>query len=493
MGQSAIAAGHESTLESAEEILRLGGNAFDAAISACFTMFAAEPCMASAGAGGFAMCHSVDQGTHLLDFFTQTPKQKDMDRVLDFKAIQVDFGEEVETFHIGKASIATPGVIAGLSALHDRYARLPMKELVQHAKQISSVGVKVNAFGELDIELLKEIFALEPSIRDIFFKDDMIKREGDTMIFPHLANFLDFIVEEGARGFYEGEIGAYISQTINEGGGFLTREDFMDYRALWSEPMRMPYRGHTLCLPNGPSMGGAIMAMLDYNGMTEGWPITKLLLKVKEEIHETGGIVQAMDEFLPFLGYSSQGTGEASKGTSHFSILDRWGNSIAFTISIGEGSGYWIPGTDMQMNNMLGETFLLPGGQHSWLLDSRLNSMMTPVMVLNDHRQLCYAGGSGGAGRIPYVIYQVLEALFEKGMDLKEATVYPRQHWHDGVLQFEIGSDIQGLAIGKSHRCWNEHSLFFGGVHSVFSSRNGDIQAFGDPRRYGVGKVFYSK
>lgn len=490
MGQSAIAAGHESTLESAEEILRLGGNAFDAAISACFTMFAAEPCMASAGAGGFAMCHSVRDGTQLLDFFTQTPKRKNLDRALDFKAVQVDFGEELETFHVGKASIATPGVIAGLAALHERYGTMPMKELVQHAKQISKVGVKVNAFGELDMGLLKDIFAMEPSVRNIFFKDGHVKKEGEYMAYPHLSDFLDFIVDEGARGFYEGEMGASVCAAIHEGGGFLTREDFMAYRAQWSEPMRMPYRGHTLCLPNGPSMGGAIMAILDYHGMTEGWPITKLLLKVKEEIHETGGIVQAMDEFLPFLGYSPQGTGEASKGTSHFSILDKWGNSIALTISIGEGSGYWIPGTDMQMNNMLGETFLLPGGHHSWLADSRLNSMMTPVMVLNDRRELCYAGGSGGAGRIPYVIYQVLEALFEKDLDLQEATLFPRQHWHDGALHFENGADLAGLAIGKTHRSWQKHSLFFGGVHSVFSSSTGGIQAYGDPRRFGVSKVF---
>jgi gamma-glutamyltranspeptidase/glutathione hydrolase len=490
MGESAIAAGHESTLESAEEILRLGGNAFDAAISACFTMFAAEPCMASAGAGGFAMCHSVKDGTQLLDFFTQTPKRKELDRSLDFKAIPVDFGEELETFHVGNASIATPGVIAGIAALHERYGTMPMKELVQHAKQISRVGVKVNAFGELDMGLLKEIFAMEPSVRDIFFKDGQVKKQGEYMAYPHLSDFLDFIVDEGERGFYEGEMGASLCKSIYEGGGFLTREDFTSYKALWSEPMRMPYRDMVLCLPNGPGMGGAIMALLDHHGMTEDWSLTKLLLKVKEEIHEAGGISKAMDEFLPSLGYRPQGTGEASKGTSHLSILDQWGNSIALTISIGEGSGIWIPGTDMQMNNMLGETFLLPGGHHSWAVDSRLNSMMTPVMVLDVKNKVRYAGGSGGAGRIPYVIYQVLEALFEKGLNLEEATLYPRQHWHEGELHYENGSDIEDLKLGKTHRCWNEHSLFFGGVHSVFSSVNGDIQACGDPRRYGVSKVF---
>ncbi|NND95065.1 MAG: hypothetical protein HKN45_09380 [Flavobacteriales bacterium] len=489
MSLGAIAAGHEDTLTAAEEILKDGGNAFDAAISACFSMFASEPCMASAGAGGFALCHSVNQGTHLLDFFTQTPGKKDLERDLDFKGIEVDFGTETEIFHVGKASIAVPGVIAGLFAIHERYGTIPIRVLVEHAQHSARHGVTVNAFGELDMNLLQSIFRLEPAVEDIFFRDGKVKKEGDTMLYPHLADFLDFIAEEGQKGFYEGEIAEVASKEIYEGGGFLTRSDFENYRARWSDPMRMPYRGMTMCLPNGPSLGGAILALLDHHAIVDDFTLTELLLQVKEEIHEKGGIKKSMDLLLPKLGYRYQGTGQATKGTSHFSIVDKDANSIAFTISIGEGSGYWIPGTDMQMNNMMGESFLLPDGHHTWVPDRRLNSMMTPVMVLDAKEQIVYSGGSGGAGRIPYMIYQVLEAIYGKGLSLEEATLFPRQHWHDGTLEYEGGSDLSGIKTDRTHRSWDEHSLFFGGVHSILRDVQGNFSASGDPRRFGVAKV----
>ncbi len=489
MSKGAIAAGNSYTLESAEEVLKAGGNAFDAAISASFTMFAAEPCMASAGAGGFAMCHTADGDTRLLDFFTQTPIHKDLERNLDFPAIEVDFGTEQEIFHVGKASVAVPGVVAGLFEIHRKYGTMPMTELVQHAKAVAKDGNVIGDFGELDMALLQDIFKRDPIVSDIFFNDGIVKKKGDLIKYPHLPDFLDFLSSEGDKGFYHGEIGQKVSRDIYEGGGFLQRSDFENYRVLWSEPMRMPYRGKTLCLPNGPSMGGAILALLDHHGMRGDMTLAQVLLQVKEELHERGDLEKAMKMFLPDLDYRPLGKGIATKGTSHFSIVDEAGNSIALTMSIGEGSGYFIPGTDMQMNNMLGETFLLPGGHHSWAQNCRLNSMMTPVMLIDDDAEIHYAGGSGGAGRIPYVIYQVLEALYGKRLPLEEATLHPRLHWHDGVLQFENGADISGLHVDRLHRCWDEHSLFFGGVHSIARHHNGLLEAMGDPRRYGVGKV----
>lgn len=485
MGQCAIAAGRDTTLNAAEEILRAGGNAFDAAVASTFTMFASEPCMASAGAGGFAMCHSRESGTHLLDFFTQTPISKEVQGTMDFHPIEVDFGTEKEIFHVGKASIAVPGVIAGIFEIHERYGTLPLSELVQHAKSAAQ-GVIVDDFGEIDLGLLQEIFRLEPEVKDIFFKDDRIKKKGDVIVYPHLSDFMDFLVAEGVRGFYAGDVGELVSKQISDGGGFLTRRDFEEYRVRWSHPMSLPYRGGNLLLPNGPSLGGAILALLDRQSVVEDAPLAQVLLHVKEELHETGGVAADMAKRLPELSFNTQGTGSATKGTSHFSIMDDSGNSIGLTISIGEGSGYFIPGTDMQMNNMLGETYLLPGGAHSWEADRRLNSMMTPIMLQDHEHNIRYVGGSGGAGRIPYVLFQVLEAIYGHDLPLMEATLFPRMHWHDGVLHYEEGADIRGALLDRVHKEWNEHSLFFGGVHSVMRGRDGHLEAAGDPRRFGV-------
>lgn len=489
MSKGAIAGSHFKTIESAEEILKAGGNAFDAAISACFTMFATEPCMVSAGAGGFAMVHSAKTGTRVLDFFTQTPQKKNLQRELDFQPLPVDFGTEVETFYIGKASIAVPGVVAGIFELHKQYGSMPIKELVVHAKEVSKRGVVIDPFGEIDMELLQEILRVDPAVRDIFFSNDKIKKQGDTLVYPHLADFLDFLVDEGDRGFYEGEIAQKISKSIYEGGGFLTLDDFEAYKTYWSEPMRMPYRNKMLCLPNGPCFGGAILALLDYYG-SKDLPLVLVLKKVKE-IYEQKKLEDELHTILPELNYQTQGFGMASKGTTHISIVDKHGNASALTMSLGEGSGYWIPGTDMQMNNMMGETFLLPHGHHSWQANQRLNSMMTPVMVLNDNDKINYVGGSGGAGRIPYVIFQVLEAVFGKEMSLEDATHYARMHWHDGVLQFEEGAELKGFDLKEKHRTWKKGSLFFGGVHSILRDRNNELFAVGDSRRFGQGKVLH--
>ena len=487
MSLGAIAGSHEKTIESAEEILRSGGNAFDAVISACFTMFATEPCMASAGAGGFAMCHSEELGTHLLDFFTQTPIEKDLNRPLEFNPLVVDFGTEVETFYIGKASIAVPGIVSGIFELHRKFGSIPMKELVQHAKAISKSGVVVDDFGEVDMYILRDLLYLEPSVRGIFFNGDQIKSKGDILTFPFLSDFLDFLVDEEDRGFYHGELGEKVSGDIYDGGGFITRKDFESYKARWVEPMQMDYRARTLCIPNGPSLGGAILALLDHYGSSD-IPLFEVLKKVKD-LQLDRSLESAMQEHLPQLKYEPQVGGMASKGTTHISIVDKQRNAVSLTLSLGEGSGYWIPGTDMQLNNMLGETFLLPAGHHSWHRNQRLNSMMTPVLVKDQNNKVIYAGGSGGAGRIPYVIYQTLEAIYGKNLSLEAATIYPRMHWHEQVLQFEEGVDLKGFDHNIPHRSWNPGSLFFGGVHSVRVDDRGNYEAAGDPRRFGKGKV----
>ncbi|MBT8195698.1 MAG: gamma-glutamyltransferase, partial [Bacteroidia bacterium] len=383
--------------------------------------------------------------------------------------------------------IAVPGVVAGIFELHKQYGSMPIKELVVHAKDISKAGVVIDPFGEIDMALLQEILRVDPAVRDIFFHNDKIKKQGDTLVYPHLADFLDFLVDEGDRGFYQGEIAQKISKSIYEGGGFLTLNDFESYKTYWSDPMRMPYRNRTLCLPNGPCFGGAILALLDYYG-SKDLPLVQVLRKVKE-IYEQNKLEETLNAILPELNYTRQGFGLASKGTTHISIVDKQGNAAALTMSLGEGSGYWIPGTDMQLNNMMGETFLLPDGHHSWAPNQRLNSMMTPVLVLDANNKINYVGGSGGAGRIPYVIFQVLEAVFEKGMSLEDATHYSRMHWHDGVLQFEEGADLRGFDMQEEHTEWKKGSLFFGGVHSVLRNTNDELFAEGDSRRFGQGKV----
>lgn len=487
--QQAIAAGHEKTLEVAKEILLAGGNAFDASISAALAMFITEPCMASAGAGGFAMCLKKGHRPLMLDFFAQTPMQKTNLEQRDFYPIEVNFGVEVETFHVGLASAAVPGTIAGLYEMHRNFGSLPMKELIAPALDLARSGVRLNTFQSIDLELLEVIFRVDPSMKDVLFTNGELKKEGDLLFMPHCADFLQFIADEGDVGFYKGEISRIISDACVDRGGYLRRHDFENYRAKWRKPLNIPWHNHELYLPNGPSLGGAIMALIfGYLDIYDGdW--AQAITQIKKRYQHPRDISKRLETLHPELDFHMEGPEISSKGTSHFNVVDKWGNAVSFTTSIGEGSGYFIPGTDMQLNNMMGEAFLLPDGFHSWTPNVRLNSMMTPTLVLDGEKNLSYAGGSGGASRIPFMISQVVKALFDEKLNLEDATRKARIHFQDEVLHFEKGANVRTDGY-QNLKEWDYDSLFFGGVHSVFRGKDGHLEAAGDSRRYGVAEVF---
>lgn len=485
----AVSAGHEKTLEVAKEILLAGGNAFDASIAAAFAMFITEPCMASAGAGGFALCHKHGQSPIMLDFFAQTPRAKPELEQRDFYPIHVNFGIEVETFHVGLASSAVPGTIAGLYEMHRKFGSLPMSELLAPTMDLAKSGVVLNTFQSIDLELLEVIFRVDPSVKDVFFTDGKLKKEGDLLHLPHFSSFLQFLNDEGESGFYKGEIGRKISEDSRERGGYLRRNDFENYQAVWRKPLNIPWHNQELYLPNGPSLGGAIMALIfGYLDIYDGdW--VKAINQVKSRYEHPLQISKRLETLHPELDFHMEGPQISTKGTSHFNVADKWGNAVSFTTSLGEGSGYFISGTDMQLNNMMGESFLLPDGFHSWKENVRLNSMMTPTMVLDGKGEFSYAGGSGGAGRIPFMIAQVVKSLFDQGLSLEESTTKPRLHVQEGTLHFEKGATFNKHDF-ENMKEWDYKSLFFGGVHSIHKGKDGHLEACGDARRYGVGEVF---
>ena len=487
--QQAISAGHEKTLEVAKLVLLEGGNAFDASIAAALAMFLTEPCMASAGAGGFALCHKHGELPIMLDFFPQTPRQKPILENRDFYPIDVNFGIEVETFHVGLASAAVPGTIAGLYAMHRKFGSMPMAELIAPAMDLARSGVVLNTFQSIDLELLEVIFRVDPTVRDIFFINDERKKEGDLLHFPLFPDFLQFLKDEGEHGFYKGEIGRKVAADSLDRGGYLRRDDFENYRAIWRKPLNIPWHNKELYLPNGPSLGGALIALiLGYLDIYDGdW--VRTIAQIKSRYQHPIQIAKRLETLHPELDYHFEGPELSTKGTTHFNVADKWGNAVSFTTSLGEGSGYFIPGTNMQMNNVMGESFLLPNGFHSWKENVRLNSMMTPTMVVDGNGTFQYAGGSGGAGRIPFMISQVLVALFDERMSLEEATTKPRIHVHEDLLHFEKGAMLNPHDFERTKE-WDYKSLFFGGVHSVFRGKDGHLEACGDARRYGVAEVF---
>lgn len=493
MSNFAISAGHKATLSAAKEVLLAGGNAVDAAIAAYWMMFVAEPCMASAGAGGFALVKMGNQISNV-DFFCQTPLYKRPIEGLDFYGVDVDFGNEIETFHIGKGSSAVPGTIAGIFDMHAKWGELPMKELTSQAIKGATEGVKLDRFQALDFQLLKDIFSADPEQRGTFFNEQGIKVEGDLIRMEQYADFLTAISLEGKDLFYKGEISKKIANDYLVGGQ-LSRRDFEEYQVHFVNPIHYNWHNHNVYLTNLPSAGGLIIAdILSQIGtqLDGAQPLSNQHFSVLEEAFKIV-LNRSKDKKLLInhlsnipsisIPQTSAHSGDQTKGTSHISIVDGEGNAIALTTSIGEGNGYFIPGTQMQMNNMLGEAALLPKGFHSWQPNTRLRSMMTPALVTDNNHDLQLVIGSGGAGRIPYAIAQTIINTFILDLGLHEATQLPRVYYDGQKTQIEEGFDV---GIPKStQNIWKEKTLFFGGTNGI--QRLGDKNsAVADQRRFGV-------
>lgn len=484
--KNAISAGHELTLEVGKEILHAGGNAFDAVTAAYFAMFITEPCMASAGGNGFALAKPNNEKVRYFDFFSQTPANNNLE-MPEFYPITVDFGGEKEEFNIGIGSAAVPGAIAGILEIHKQLGSIPVRELIQPAAQLAKKGVVLNEFQAYDIFLLQSIFGQSDRGKEIFFRENNIKIEGERIWMPQMADFLEFIAREGKRGFYEGEIACSIVKDSQESGGFLSMEDFENYEVIQVDPLKFPYRDKQLYVPNFPNNGGVALALflgeLDHHRLS----IPLAIHQAQQSLMDRPTLVKHINALYPDNNCTCKDGPGAYGGTSHLNILDKRGNAVSLTSSIGEGSGYFIPGTDMQLNNMLGELYLLPGGKHSWSPNTRMQSMMTPTLITDDKGSIEFLAGSGGASRIPFAVGQVIQHHFSNQQSLQEAVEAPRFHVQNRKIQVE-GSAVWDEAAGEA-KYWDKKSLYFGGVHAI-SQRNKKLEAVGDSRRFGVAEVF---
>jgi gamma-glutamyltranspeptidase/glutathione hydrolase len=482
----AISGGHKLTVQAAEEILKAGGNAIDAAIAAFAMSWVAEPCMAGAGGGGFAMVFQPDSSPVLFDFFCQTPGKKHPPESLDFFPIEVDFGDTIETFHIGKGSTAVPGAVAGIFDLHAYAGTIPVLELFQPAIARAREGVVINAFQQYSFRLLAPILSQSHRSRQLFFRDERLIDVDEVMQLPHLSDFLEVLGHEGAALFYKGEVAQSISRDY-EAGSALTLADFERYQVIRRKPLVYAYRENQLLTNPGPSLGGSVIAAIMH--LLEGEDLRYHL--GHQYIHAWYSIlkkVQTLPQYAEHLQAFIQRELETRHGsTTHFNVVDRWGNAVSLTTTNGEGNGYFVDYTDIQLNNMLGEAALLPSGFHSWQPNQRLSSMMAPTMVINGDRNLQFVLGSGGAGRIASAIAQVLHLLIDHGLPLDEAIRAPRVHLETSAFNIEYGfkEEVPAHLVDRKVKHWAEQSLYYGGVHTL--CRDGKSwKAAGDHRRDGV-------
>jgi len=522
-----VAAGHEKTAEAGREILRAGGNAFDAAIGALFTACVAEATLTSLGGGGFLLAHTAEGKNTLFDFFTQTPSSRSHCPQPDFYPIEANFGDTVQEFHVGKASMAVPGLLAGALTVHKKLGRLPLKVVAEPAIACARSGLIISKFQGYCYELLDAIVMATTGAKQMFAPAGKRLQAGETLHLPQFADTLEYLAnlgDEGAlRAFYEGEIAQQIAcdcQKDGEEGGYLTIADFQTYRVIERSPLCINYRGTQLLTNPPPSAGGSLIAFclelldrFDFSSMTFGSLEHLALLSqamrwtnVARRSHLDSKLFTSsvaakfiapdlIDKYAqPLQALMDKGLNRWGS-TTHISVMDDEGNAASVTSSNGEGSSYVIPGTQIMMNNMLGEEDLNPNGFNQWPLNQRMSSMMAPTIILKQGKPQLVLG-SGGSNRIRTAILQVISNTLDFEMPLDKAVEAARIHWENGVFHLEPGllADLSKIldtteALGTEKVVpWQQSNMFFGGVHAVGLNAEGQLSGAGDSRRSGAVK-----
>jgi gamma-glutamyltranspeptidase/glutathione hydrolase len=483
-----VAAGHPLTAAAGAEILRAGGNAVDGALAAMLTSFVAEPLLTGLGAGGYMLVVAPSRDPVLLDFFVEASgRGADPDSRAPLVAVDVSFGDAVQVFHIGASSCGTYGTPAGICAAAQRFGTVALPDLVAPAVRLARDGVLVNDEQAYVFEILAPIYSATPEARELFMPDGRIPRAGDVLRDPPLADSLERLGAEGATPFYDGELGARISEYVCARGGTLTREDLTAYRAEPREPVHVSYRGRDVLTNPPPNAGGTLLAYaLALLEREAGVPDPQALVRAMERAQ-----AERTPEFITGLGepgFLHRFMATRLGSTTHISVMDGDGWACSVTCTNGEGSGLVVPDTGIHVNNMMGEQDLSPLGFFTHPPGRRLPSMMAPTVVLGTDGAPELALGSAGSNRIRSALLQVIVNVIDRGMTAAEAVDAPRLHFEDGLVYAEPGIAAVPIEAAGYQMAWFRHlNLFFGGCQAVERDpQTGTLDGAGDPRRGGA-------
>ncbi len=490
-----IAAGHPVTATVGADVLRAGGNAVDAALGAMLASFACEPLLTGLGAGGYMLISQPGREPVLLDFFVEAAgRGADPAARAELVPISVSFGDAIQVFNIGAASVGTYGLPAGVCAASERFGRVPLAELVRPAAALAREGVELNVQQAYVAEILVDIVTATPEAAALFAPKGRLLGAGDSVRQPELADALERLGDEGSDPFYTGDIGAAIVEWVSGRGGMLTADDLRSYSVLDREPVRAHYRGRDVLTNPPPSAGGILIAralsLLEADeDPARPPPDVERVVEVMERTQ-----ADRTPEFLEGLGdpefVKRFLSGRPPLGsTTHISVLDSDALACAVTCSNGSCSGVVVPGTGVHLNNMLGEQDLNPLGFHRHPPGRRLPSMMAPTIVLRDGMPELVLG-SAGSNRIRSAILQTILRVVDDRLRAGDAVQAPRVHFEDGVVYAEPGVDTTALeAAGRAIGRFRERNLFFGGVQAVERDPSGTFWGGGDPRRGGAALV----
>jgi gamma-glutamyltranspeptidase/glutathione hydrolase len=475
------------------EVLRQGGNAVDAAVATAFALAVTYPAAGNIGGGGFMIVRMADGRGAAIDYREAAPAKASKEMFLD------DAGNVIpNASKTGHRAVGVPGTVAGMATAHEKFGKLPWKDVVAPAVRLATHGFPVTFALARSFRAQEKKFEKYPASRRIFQGE-----EGAMLRQPELAATLARIAGHGRAGFYEGKTASLLVREMQANGGLISLDDLKNYRAVMREPVRISYRGYELLSMPPVSSGGFLLGQM--LGMLEQYELDKLghnssekyhlLIEVMKRAYADRAAYCGDPAFVkvPLAGLlsrdyvelrrreinSSRATpseairegrppAKESSETTHFSVVDSGGNAVSntYTLRDGYGSGITVEGAGFLLNNVMDEfaakagapnAFGFPAGEANTIAPGkRPVSSQTPT-IASKQGKLAFVAGTPGGTTIPNTVLQVVLNLIDHGMNVQEAVDAPRIHhqWLPDEVQYEkfgLAADVIRGLEAKGHK-----------------------------------------
>mgnify|MGYP003667842004 FL=1 len=507
------------------DILQKGGNAFDAMIATELALAVSYPYAGNIGGGGFMVFRKANGETGGLDYREKAPLAAHADMYLDSLGNVIP-GKST----LGATAVGVPGTVAGVIAVHEKFGSLSLKEIMAPVIELAKKGVVVTENQAKRLENYRDIF-MEVNSDTTFFAT--VYKTGDTIKYPALANTLQKISDQGKDGFYKGEVAEKLASFIQAKGGYLTIEDLEKYEAKWRSPITFHYKDLKIISMSPPSSGGftinQIFKMMEpYDLSSYGHNSVKSIqlfteasrrayadrnyflgdpdfveIPLKELLSD-----QYLQERMQNFSFDeATKSSEVSHGevqivesdqTTHYSIVDSFGNAIAATTTINGGYGSKLFSDELGffLNNEMDDFSSKPGVPNMFGLvgaeansisaEKRMLSSMTPTIVEKNGALWMVVGTPGGSTIITAVAQTILNC-YEFNMSMQDAVNAPRFHhqWLPDAIIFEPEGFEQNLLTALKNKGYiinEENTPVIGKVDAIKILPSGKLEGGADRR-----------
>lgn len=526
--QGMVATSHTLATEVALDVLRDGGNAVDAAVTAGFALAVTQPRSGNIGGGGFMLISKGDGSEpEAIDYREKAPA------AATEAMFQDESGNVVrDRSRLTHLAAGVPGTVAGLALALERYGTISLKQALAPAIRLAREGFIVPQRFTEGLEQARERLERWPATLATFYRaDGSAWQPGERFHQPELADTLQRIADHGVKGFYEGKTARLIADEMARYGGLITLEDLKDYRPEVRTPVHGTYRGYDIFSMSPPSSGGThIVQILN---ILEGFPMADFGHNSADAIHYMAEAMKLAyadrSKYLgdtdyvdvPLEGLTSKGYAEElrktinpekarpaseikpgqpaaweSPETTHFSVVDKWGNAVSntYTINFSYGSGITVEGAGFLLNNEMDDFSAKPGVPNAYGLiggeankvepGKRMLSSMSPTIVKKNGRNVLVTGSPGGS-RIITTTLQVILNVIDHGMNIQTAVSMPRMHhqWLPDEIRIEqgISPDTIRLLEERGHTVVRGSAM--GAIQSIMVGKDGTLYGGADPRR----------